>query len=110
MSFDLSRQLFRSLGTHALKKITLSENCIEIIVAPWTDLDNEANAIFHEVTIEYIEAESGSSHQSLAFDLPWDIIRLDSQENKNGSWTFGLCCCEFVIGFVSRWPKLEFDS
>jgi hypothetical protein len=44
-----SDQLSRLLGTHALKKLSMSSNSVALVVAPWSDLENEATAVFDEV-------------------------------------------------------------
>ena len=38
MSPKISEMLFRSLGTHVLKSLTVSEHELKLTVAPWDDL------------------------------------------------------------------------
>ena len=110
MTRSISEQLFRSLGTHAVKKICISEGRLELVVAPWSDLENEGSAIFNNMTVSYIEAERDSLDTFLDFNLPWDIIRFDSESTGLSTWRFGLCCRDIVIGFVANWPVITFSN
>ncbi len=108
MEKSISDILFRSLGTHALKEIAFSETEIKLVVAPWEDLQNEAIAVFEQVEILYIEAESGDIGFITDFNLPWDIIRFDSTQKEEARFEFGLCCSEVKLGFSSPMPRVTF--
>ncbi|WP_375748617.1 hypothetical protein [Vibrio sp. HN007] len=110
MSNSISNVLFRSYGTHALKEITLAEGRLRLVVAPWTDLSDEAIAEFTNVEIEYIEAERDSQDTFLDFNLPWDIIRFDSKPIDDSFFDFGLCCSDVRLGFKASWPKITFNK
>lgn len=102
--------LFRSLGTHALKEISISQGQLTLVVAPWTDLEDEATAIFSDMEIIYIEAERDSEDQFLDFNLPWDIIRFDSKSRGHSVWEFGLCCRDIHFGFKAGWPVIRLSE
>ncbi|OCQ23539.1 hypothetical protein A7985_06250 [Pseudoalteromonas luteoviolacea] len=106
MNKSLSDALFRSLGTHALKELSISLHQIQIVVAPWDDLQNEAIALFENVNIIYVESHDTDATSNL--NLPWDIIRLDSIEKTGAIWEFGLCCAELTLGFTASMPTITF--
>lgn len=109
MSQKISEMLFRSLGTHALKALSVSESELKLIVAPWDNLQNEAVAIFENVDIIYIEGDSGKIGMTSYLNLPWDIIRFDSTQKTDSIWEFGLCCAEVQLGFRAAMPKIAFE-
>ena len=109
MSQKISEMLFRSLGTHALKSLTVSEHELKLTVAPWDNLENEAVAIFENVDIIYIEGDSGKIGMTSYLNLPWDIIRFDSTQKTDSIWEFGLCCAEVQLGFRAAIPKIAFE-
>ncbi|KJZ08906.1 hypothetical protein TW85_23000 [Marinomonas sp. S3726] len=108
MNRKISDLLFRSLGTHALKALSVSESELTLIVAPWDNLENEAVATFENVKIIYIEGDSGEMGVTSYLNLPWDIIRFDSTEKADSIWEFGLCCDEVKLGFRAPMPKISF--
>ncbi|WOT04385.1 hypothetical protein [Shewanella youngdeokensis] len=108
MSKKISEILFRSLGTHALKALSVSENELKLIVAPWDNLQNEAVAVFKSVNIIYFEGDSGEIGVVSDLNLPWDIIRFDSTQISDSIWEFGLCCSEVKLGFRAAMPKIFF--
>ncbi|MDC5840263.1 hypothetical protein OPW33_13110 [Vibrio europaeus] len=110
MNKEISERLFRSLGTHALKAFSLSERGLTLVVAPWENLEDEAVAVFSELEVCYIEADSGTQDFSTDFNLPWDIIRFDSYQIEDNLWEFGLCCSEIKVGFKSKMPEISFSS
>lgn len=105
---NISDVLFRSLGTHAVKRISISEGQLILVVAPWDDLANEATATFSNVQIRYIEADNGIKGIPADLDLPWDIIRFDSNPSEAARWEFGLCCTDIQLGFISDSPDIQF--
>ncbi|KZN30447.1 hypothetical protein N480_05700 [Pseudoalteromonas luteoviolacea S2607] len=107
MEKNISDMLFRSLGTHALKAMSLSQQGIRFVVAPWDDLKNEATAAFENVDIIYIESDGLDLMTN--FNLPWDIIRFDSNKRSASLWEFGLCCDEIKLGFTASMPKITFQ-
>lgn len=109
MSQKISEMLFRSLGTHALKSLTVSEHELKLTVAPWDNLQNEAVAIFENMDIMYIEREGGEIDMVTNLNLPWDIIRFDSTQKTDSIWEFGLCCAEVQLGFRAAMPKITFE-
>ncbi|MCW8336173.1 hypothetical protein [Vibrio paucivorans] len=109
MASQISIELFRSYGTHALKKISIEIDKITLVVAPWEELDKEATAVFERTKILYIEAEGKVPGESLDYEMPWDMIRLDSQPIADEVWEFGLCCDNFIIGFSGQWPEIAFE-
>lgn len=110
MTTSISESLFRSQGTHAVKRLSISEGRLELTVAPWDDLDNEGSAVFNRLTVSYIEAERDPLDTFLDFNLPWDIIRFDSKPSNHSAWHFGLCCRDIVIGFEADWPVITFTN
>ncbi|MBM7035031.1 hypothetical protein [Vibrio ulleungensis] len=105
---SISDQLFRSLGTHALKELSMSSNSIALVVAPWSDLENEATAVFDDVQVEYFDTIFDSTADSTDLALPWDIIRFDVSDRGNDRWQFGLCCSDVHLGFSANAPKITF--
>jgi hypothetical protein len=105
---SISDQLFRLLGTHALKELSMSSNSIALVVAPWSDLENEARAVFGEVKIEYFDTIFDSTADSTDLALPWDIIRFDVSDSGNERWQFGLCCSDVHLGFSATEPKITY--
>ncbi|WP_295890821.1 hypothetical protein [uncultured Vibrio sp.] len=108
MTSQLQNDLFRSFGTHAVKAIEISESRVALVIAPWTELDNEVQIEFQDVTLSYVEAQWDSSDSTLDMNLPWDIFRLDSSPISPLKWQFGICCSEMIIGFEAEWPKYVF--
>ncbi|MBQ4835759.1 MULTISPECIES: hypothetical protein [Pseudoalteromonas] len=109
MDKNISDLLFRSLGTHALKAISLSQTEIKLVVAPWDNLNNEALAIFETPEIIYLEGTNGDVSAFADLNLPWDIIRFDSQLVSGLIWEFGLCCDEVHLGFRAKMPDISFS-
>ncbi|ESP91450.1 MULTISPECIES: hypothetical protein [Pseudoalteromonas] len=109
MDKNISELLFRSLGTHALKVLSLSQSELKLVVAPWDDLDNEALATFEVSEIMYFEVTSGEVNAFAQLNLPWDIIRFDSQLVSGLIWEFGLCCDEAHLGFRAKVPDISFS-
>lgn len=103
-----SDQLSRLLGTHALKKLSMSSNSVALVVAPWSDLENEANAVFDDVQIEYFDTIFDSAADSTDLALPWDIIRFDVSDSGKDRWQFGVCCSDVHLGFSATAPKITY--
>ncbi|MCK6263540.1 hypothetical protein KP803_09680 [Vibrio sp. ZSDE26] len=110
MTDKLKNVLFRDFGTHAVKKLEISEARIVLVVAPWTDLTDEVSAVFQDITLSYVEAQLDSTDEELDLTFPWDIIRLDSTSKDKNRWHFGLCCSDIIIGFDASWPHVKFSS
>ncbi|MGF1719210.1 hypothetical protein L4D20_04095 [Vibrio kyushuensis] len=110
MANMLESELYRSLGAHAVIKLDISEQRIVLIVAPWSDLDNQITAVFKDIALNYVEVQLDPQDESVNLDLPWDIIRLDSSMNDNITWHFGLCCSDIIIGFDAPWPSITFSN
>ncbi|MBQ4879939.1 hypothetical protein J8M21_22260 [Pseudoalteromonas luteoviolacea] len=108
MNDTFTDRLFRSLGTHAVKEFSLTETRLKLVVAPWSNLDNEAIATFENPEFIFIEADSGLVGAISNLNLPWDIIRFDSNLVEGVIWEFGLCCSEIQVGFKSKMPEITF--
>ncbi|HRI65570.1 MAG TPA: hypothetical protein PK156_15080 [Polyangium sp.] len=102
MSTAIENLLFRSYGTHGVKSITIRENVLTLVVAPWTALDDELTANFSHARLRYIESEKEDLD---GLELPWDIIAVDCVDIGGEKWKFCLRCSKIEIGFLAQWPK-----
>ncbi|USD64288.1 hypothetical protein [Vibrio sp. SCSIO 43136] len=110
MGKEVQQALLRGLGTHAIKQFSMANGELKIVVAPWNNLSDEAAADFRNVDMKYIETLPDSGEWPLDFNLPWNLIRLDSNPETNNRWRIGICCGDINIGFVSDWPEISIVS
>jgi len=107
MSTAIEKLLFRSYGTHGVKSISFRENALTVVVAPWTELenelDNELEANFSHALLDYIQSRDPEPGE---LELPWDIIAIDCTDVANGRWKFVLTCQAIEISFSAEWPEI----
>ena len=102
MASKIELCLYGSFGTHALLAITLSENRVVVIVAPWEHQSERTVAVFESAELLSIWSQSDSTPEELV--MPWDIIAFDSEELADGRWKFGICCSVTEFIWRSDWP------
>lgn len=93
--------MFRSGPVHGLKKIVLEENCLTLIMAPWSDLDDEVTAVFKSCRIKSMEFEDDED------PMPWDMIGMGCTENKDDAFFFSIHTAGCDLNFTANWPEFS---
>jgi hypothetical protein len=107
MATKIERVLFRSLGTHSVKSLCVDQHELKLVVAPWSDLENELEAVFrgwrlHSIFVDWVEESDAPD----GLKLPWDIIAVDCKEIADSKWNY-LLKCEYVeYCFDGQWPQI----
>ena len=94
--------LFEGAGTHALIRLTLINYKIELILAPWSNLQLEKTFSFLKVKhlkVDLADLETADESS------PMDIIGVTCEQLSGEEWSFGFHCGEGEVHFESLWPS-----
>ena len=101
MSTKIETFLYRNMGVHGVVDIRISNNLIDLTVAPFDDLKNTLTVRFTCCRLLYID--SSYSDTSDDWTMPWDILAFDS-DPQGHQWRFCLHSEVVELGFVAEWP------
>jgi hypothetical protein len=106
MATKIEKALYRNFGTHGVKRFLQEKSRLNIVMAPWEDLSNEASATFDSCEILSINVVNNDPED---LNLPWDIVGFGSEQLENGMWQFCLHCSGIEYVFKANWPVIKFN-
>ena len=99
MASEIETYMFRGFGTHALAAFVIEGSEVRLTLAPWSDITSSITFAFRHAQLAYFEADPDKIGT-----MPWDIIAVSSEAQKQEKWKFCFACEGAEFGFTSVWP------